>query len=246
LLGKTLALLAWLASPGEVFGMTNYAVYRDPVNRRLASIALLVSAAMLLVGLGPDASARPLVGKDGKIHACYRVKGKPRGALRAMPGARSHCRRGERKVAWTVAGAVGATGSSGSSGTQSAQGAQGSAGQAGSQGTVSSTLTEQIGSLSTRIANLEGTLAGIGHTDLTGMLDTLQGLDNEQLKDAVDVLPAVESLCAQSKQLAEQVNLLQGVVGGLGLEPALETIGLLEIPPLPAELKPEDFGCALS
>ncbi len=226
--------------------MKNYAVYRDPVNRRLASVALLASAAVLLVGLVPGASARPLVGKDGEIHACYRVKGKPRGTLRVVPGARSHCRRGERRVAWTVAGAVGTAGGSGSSGTQGAQGAQGSAGQGGSQGPVSSTLTEQVDSLSSRIDSLEATLTGISHTDLTGMLGTLQGLDNGQLKDAVGALPAVESLCAQSKQLAEQVNLLQGVIGDLGLEPALEVIGLLEIPPLPAELKDETFGCALS
>jgi hypothetical protein len=40
-------------------------------------------------------------GKNGTIQACYRVKGKPKGALRVVP-AQQRCKRGERKVVWSA------------------------------------------------------------------------------------------------------------------------------------------------
>ncbi len=224
--------------------MKNHDVSPALVHPRPVSLFLFALVTLLLAGLVETAAARPLIGKDGRIHACYKVKGKPRGTLRVVPGARTHCRRGERKVAWTVAGAVGAAGGSGAAGALGSQGSQGTPGQGGAQGAVSSTVTEQIGSLSSRVDSLEATLLGID-TDLDGVLSTLQDVDNDELKDAVAALPSVESLCIQSEQLAEQVNLLQDVVGGLGLEPALEVIGLLEIPELPDELEEDEFGCGV-
>ena len=74
------------------------------------------------------------------------------------------------------------------------------------------------------------------------MMATLQGLTNEDLTDAVDSLPAIDSLCEQSEDLTEQVNLLQDAVGGLGLEGVLG--GFLKIPELPNELEP--FSCPTS
>lgn len=169
-------------------------------------VALVASLSLFLIG---QAAARPLVGKDGKIHACYKVKGKPRGALRAVKGRKARCRKGERKVAWTVVGA------SGQPGPKGAQGSDGGPGTSAQQSSQSSTSSEQISLLAARVDSLEAKLA------------------------------AVEALCEQALALAKQVNLLQGVIGGLGLEPALELIGLLEIPILPEALKLEDFGCAV-
>ena len=166
--------------------------------------AVLVASVSLVAWVG-EAAARPLVGKDGKIHACYKAKGKPRGALRVVKSRKARCRKGERKVAWTVAGASGQPGP---------KGAQGSPGTSAQQSSQSSTLTEQISLLAARVDSLEAKLA------------------------------VVEAVCEQALALAKQVNLLQGVIGGLGLEPALELIGLLEIPALPEALKLEDFGCA--
>lgn len=223
--------------------MKNHDVSPALVNLRSVLALLLALTGLLFAGLVETAAARPLIGRDGQIHACYKVKGKPRGTLRVVPGARTHCRRGERKVAWTVAGAVGAAGGSGAAGAQGTQGSQGGAGQGGTQGPVGSTLTERIGSLSSRVESLEATLLGISHADLTGVLGTVENLDNDELKEAVAALPSIESLCTQSKQLAEQVNLLQDVVGGLGLDSALELIGVLEIPELPDELEEDEFGC---
>jgi hypothetical protein len=223
--------------------MENHAVYSDPVNPRSVSVALVALASMALLlgglgGLGGNAFARKPIGKDGKIHACYRVKGKPRGALRVVPGARARCRRGERKVAWTVA----AAGAAGRSGTDGTGGAQGIGGQTGTSGTVSSTITEQVDSLSARVDDLEATLAGVSNADLTGVLKMLEGIDGEELTGMVESLPAVDSLCNQSEALTEQVNLLQEAIGGLELVGVIG--GLLEIPPLPEDLEP--FSCPVT
>ena len=61
---------------------------------------------MLLACFGAVATAAPPVGKDGQIHACYRVKGKPKGSLRVVPSAKKRCKRGERKVTWSVTGST--------------------------------------------------------------------------------------------------------------------------------------------
>ncbi len=185
-------------------------------------IALLASLALLFAGFCESASAKrhPLVGGDGKIHACYRVKGKPKGNLRVVRGYKVRCRRGERKVAWAVAAVAGPAGAGG------AQGVGGSPGEPGTQSTATTKLTEQVDSLSARVDSLEATLAGVTNADLLAVVDSL---------------PAIDSLCEQSEDLTEQVNLLQDVVGGIGLSPALEAIGLLEIPTLPTELEP--FSC---
>lgn len=179
---------------------------------------LLVTVLALLVS-APAASTHKLVGRDGKIHACYRVKGKPKGALRVVRSHKVRCRRGERKVAWAVATVSGPAGADGARGMQGAEGTQ-------SDSALTTKLTEQVNALSTRIDSLEATLAGVTNADLLA---------------AIDSLPAIDSLCEQSEDLTEQVNLLGDAVGGLGLSPALDAIGLLEIPALPEELEP--FSC---
>lgn len=198
----------------------------DGFRSRSFWVALLASSALLFAGLCESAAAKrhPLVGGDGKIHACYRVKGKPKGNLRVVRSHKVRCRRGERKVAWAVATVPGPAGADGAQGTV---GSQGAAGDAGAQSAVTTKLTEQVDSLSTRIDGLEATLAGVTNADLLA---------------AVDSLPAIDSLCEQSEGLTEQVNLLAGAVEGLGLNSALTILGgLIEIPPLPAALEP--FSC---
>lgn len=204
--------------------------------------AAVLAAAVLSLGPAGSASARPAIGKDGKIRACYKVKGKPRGALRVVKGRKVRCKRGERKVAWTARGAVGQRG---------ADGAQGAAGQPGAAGTYSSDLASQVESLAARVAALEGqvtsleaTLAGVTNADLTGALNTVEGLTNEDLTSAVNALPTVESLCTQTSTLTAQVNQLAQVIEGLGLNGVLEALGgVLEIPALPPELEP--FACSV-
>ncbi|HEU4944879.1 MAG TPA: hypothetical protein VFT10_06920 [Solirubrobacterales bacterium] len=190
--------------------MGKNAAYRGYVSSRsgLIAFASLAAGGLLLLCLAGTAAAGGPVGKDGHIHACYRVKGKPKGALRVVRSSRTRCRRGERKAAWSVAGPAGV----------GSEGAQGQAGASGSAGANEAALKAQVGALSMRVETLEGTLQGIAN--------------------------ATKALCEQSEQLTEQVNLVTGVVGGLGLSPALEALGLLEIPTLPAPLAP--FDCPTS
>lgn len=204
-------------------------------SRRLAGLALLATGVILLLCPGPPAQGA--VGKDGQIHACYRVKGKPKGALRVVRSGKVRCRRGERKAAWSMTGAGGSV-------SQGGQGAQGPAGSNGSAADEAA-LKAQIGALSLRVEALEGVLQGITNGDLVGMLGVLQGLTNEGLTNAVDSVPATEALCEQSEQLTDQVNLVADVVGGLGLNGILTGLGgLLVIPTLPAALAP--FSCPSS
>jgi hypothetical protein len=206
--------------------MSETAAFQGPGIFRSRSfwIALFISLPLLFAGFCESASAKrhPLVGADGKIHACYRVKGKPKGALRAVRSRKVRCRRGERKVAWAVAAVAGPAGADGARGTV------GSQGDSGTQSTLVSKLTEQIDSLSSRVGTLESTLEGVTNTELDAVIDSL---------------PAIESLCKQSEDLTEQVNLVADVVEGLDLNNALTILGgLIEIPPLPTELK--SFSCS--
>jgi hypothetical protein len=221
---------------------------------RLAPMAVLMAAAMLLVGLVSTASAAAPIGQDGTIHACYRVKGKPKGSLRVVPSAKKRCRRGERKVTWSVAGTSGQTGASGQSGT-SGQGGAGQAGQTGATGSsgTEAVLQSKIANLTLKVEGLEGILNGISHSDLLGVLGTLngvnntkllgavnavEGLDNTKLTDAVDAVTgldntklteAVDSLPVIDS-LCTQTSSLTGGINSLGL--GVKGISVLGLPNL--------------
>jgi len=123
-------------------------VTRATPRLRFAAIALAVGLALVASG---TATAKPLVGKDGKIHACFRVKGKPKGIVRIVKSPRARCRKGERKVAWVAAGAIGSTG---------VPGAQGTSGPAGSTPSVSA-LEAKVAGLTARLESLEGVVADV-------------------------------------------------------------------------------------
>ncbi len=192
--------------------MNRNAAFREPVNPRLllVSIALLLSTAMVLVGLVGTASAAPL-SKDGKIYACYKVKGKPKGAMRIVRSSKARCKRGERKVAWNavpVGSQAGTPGQAGSAGQSDGSGSDGS-------GSNEAALKTEVAALSMRLEALEGVLAGVTNGDLKGMLGTLQGLDNEDLVGAVNAVPVVDALCEQTPELVDQVNGVGSAMGGL-------------------------------
>jgi hypothetical protein len=161
-------------------------------------------------------AAQGAVGQDGQIHACYRVKGKPKGVLRVVQSAKTRCRRGERKAAWS------ATGSSGIA-SQGAQGTQGQAGTSGSNGDEAA-LKAQVGALSLKVEALEGILQGITNGDLTGMLATLSGVTNPELLGAIGSVPLVEEVCGQTEELTGRSNAL------LGLLDTLDVLNALSIP----------------
>jgi hypothetical protein len=153
------------------------------------------------------ARLRQLV-KDGQIHACYRVKGKAKGNLRVVPIAKC-CKRGERKVAWSIAGSGGQAGQPGATGQAGTTGQGGSSGTNGSSGTSEAALKTEVASLSLKLEALEGVLNGVTHGDLVGSLNTLNGLDNAKLLGAVD---AVQGL--SNGDLSGAVDAVEGLTNG--------------------------------
>lgn len=190
-------------------------------------LVFVLAFAFALVPAG-GAAAKPLVGKDGKIYACYKVKGKPKGELRVVKSARAHCRRGERKVAWVASGAIGAAG---------APGAAGSAGHAGAQGsdsaTSTATLEERVVDLTERVKGLEAILEGVTNESLSDAIAAVSGLSNAQLLAAVGAVPLVGTLCgevtglvAQTNDLRDSVGSLVSILGGSLLGPIFGSVGL--------------------
>ncbi len=157
----------------------------------------LAAAALLLAGLVGSASAAKLVGKDGKVYACYQVKqggGKAKGSVRLVAKS-AHCRRGERKLNWGVAGP---------SGSQGAPGATGTPGAAGAPGAPGANAT-QVSELVTRVEALESTLQGVTNGALTGALTTVDGLTGQ-----------VSGLTGDLSGLTGQLGDLEGLVDGVG------------------------------
>src|SRR5262245_53107830 len=107
------------------------AVPQSRTRLSLAVIGVLAAvAALSLACLATPAAGAPLVGKDGKLHACYKVRGKAKGTMRLVRP-RAHCRRGERKANWSIAGPAGQPGQNGSKGETGAPGAPGESGLPG-------------------------------------------------------------------------------------------------------------------
>jgi hypothetical protein len=191
------------------------------VKTGLGRVSLLLAlAGLLAMALASSAVAAPAIGKGGQISACYLVKGKAKGAMRAVP-ANKKCRRGERKLAWSVAaapgaaGAQGATGPQGPAGSPGPSGTPGANGAAGTPGTAVLGLETQVASLTLQVEALENILNGVTNNDLTGVLDTLDGLTNAELLGAVGAVPVLKTVCGQVSGLVSQSNLLGGSVGSL-------------------------------
>ncbi|HEY4779411.1 MAG TPA: hypothetical protein VIH47_07455 [Solirubrobacterales bacterium] len=222
----------------------------------LVSVGLLALVGLLSLALAGTAVAAPAIGTGGKISACYRVKGKAKGAMRVVP-ANKKCRRGERKLAWNTAGTTGPAGQTGVTGPTGNIGSTGTTGPAGASGAGNeANLQAKIAGLTVKVEGLEGLLQGVTTGDLSGVVGKLSGVTGPQLTETVGklsgitgpqltetvaALPVVDSLCTQTSTLTSQANLLRTVIGGLGLSPALELIGLLQIPTLPTALTP--FTC---
>jgi len=181
-----------------------------------AALALLLSIAMLVTAGSADAR---VIAKDGKIHACYKWKGKRKGTLKVVRGAKVRCPRKWKKVAWYAsprpgpAGAVGATGQTGPPGTGG--------------NVVVEGLEDKVSELTTKIEALEAILTGVS---------------NQDLLNAIAAVSAVESLCTQASTLTNQVNDVEEALGGLALNAVLTTLGgVIEVPSLPGALS--SYSC---
>ena len=196
------------------------------------ALALLAAAALCAAVIATEASGA-LVGKDGRVYACYKAKGKRKGAVRLV-AKKGKCHKGEKKVSWGVAGPSGESGSNGENGTGGEGGTGGEKGTTGTQG-----LEKQVQSLTTKVTSLESVLKGITNTELLGALGKLQGVSANGLQEAVAKVPIVNTLCAQSSKLSEQSNAMGQVFEGLSV---LGGIGLSIVAPQLPEALPK-FSC---
>lgn len=197
---------------------------------RLVPMVVLAAAATLLMSLVGTAGAAAPVGQDGMIHACYRVKGKPRGGLRVVASAKQRCKRGERKVTWNVAGSAGQTGAGGQfgAGAGGQSGSGGGAGGAGTNGTNGASgeaaVVSKIAALTLKTEGLEGVLSGVSHSELQGALGTVKGVDNSELLGAVsavkgltngDLLGSVDAVKGLTNgDLLDSVDAVKGLTNG--------------------------------
>jgi len=155
------------------------------------------SAAILLFALCvacSPASAKPRPSSAGvhTVQACAVKVGKHRGSLRLI-SAGKRCKRGERRIVWSVLGppgpqgGVGTTGSQGEKGTAGAEGVAGPEGKAGAEGQAGTPGAPGVVDLSLKeLVKTQGEQI----ETLTNSLDTttslLQGVTHEQLTTAVE------------------------------------------------------------
>lgn len=120
---------------------------------KLSVVCVLLAAfAVTSFGAGP-AAAQPLIARDGKIHACYKFKGKRKGLLRVVHGRRVRCPKRWKKVSW-YAGRR--RGPAGPVGPQGPPGPVGERGPAGVTAAVSvEGLENQVSELLARVQKLE-------------------------------------------------------------------------------------------
>ncbi|HET9154237.1 MAG TPA: collagen-like protein [Solirubrobacterales bacterium] len=199
--------------------------------RRIYLVLLCAVAAILLTGT--SASAGGIVAKDGKIHACYKAKGKGKGTLRVVRNAKVRCPRKWRKVSWYASGAAGPQGTSGSPGANGETGTNGSDGLPGAPATA--TVVKQLEGKVTELLNEVASLETI-----------LNGIDNQQLKEAIAGIAktealeaAVGSLCTQASALTSKSGELGSALGGLST--VLATLTVMALPAVPTALPP--FSC---
>jgi hypothetical protein len=193
-------------------------------------VAVAVLAGALLFGLAVESSsAAGIVGRDGKVYACYRTKGKAKGTVRLV-AKKKKCRKGEKKISWNATGPAGVAGENGSGGEP------GGGGETGATG-----LEGRIEKLTDRVETLESKLKGITNAALGEVISKLQGVSGKQLQDAVAAVADVNALCTQATTLTSQVNSLGTALGGTALTGVIPLgLGLL-VPGLPSSLPA--FGC---
>ncbi len=203
--------------------------------------AALVLLAALFAWPGEAGAAQPY-GAGGVVNACYKAKGKERGALRLVKSSRGCKRmRGWRRVSWGAVGPPGASAPTESGATGNGQhgpvGPTGPAGQTGPQGEpgapglvggVEQSLLDTIQNQADQIAALTAQVNG-----LTGDLGDVEGLVNGLSGDVTDLEGVVAGACDQIDLLSEQSDSLLDAIGGLSI---LGGIVELIIPSLPDPL----------
>lgn len=181
------------------------------------SMAFFILALLGFLAFGSTASAASPIAKDGKIYACYKVKGKAKGTLRLARSAKARCPRKWKKVSWyangsTGPGLVAPPGPAGPKGDTGAQGAPGTAGNV-----VVEQLEDKVSELLTKVESLEA---------------VLKGVTNAELLNAIGLTPVVGALCEQTEDLNGQTTALGSTLSSLNtvLSPLLLGFSPVTVP----------------
>lgn len=197
---------------------------RAEAERSAFALFLLGLCAFVLFTSAPAAAAG-IVGKDGKIHACYKAKGRGKGTLRVVRSAKAKCPKKWKKTSWYASGPAGPQGASGAPGGNGETGTNGSSGLPGTTGTVTvKALEGKVTELLTKVQSLE---------------TILKGINNQQLQEAIAAVPVVGELCTQATALTGKSGELGTALGGLST--VLDTLTILALPSIPTALPP--FSC---
>jgi hypothetical protein len=183
--------------------------------RSLVFVSVLVLLSVLVIAA--SASAASPVAKDGKIHACYKAKGKGKGTLRLVRNGKVRCPRKWKKVAWYAA-APGSTTVPGAQGPQGDPGPEGKQGVPGVEGNVVvKELEDKVTELLTKVKSLEA---------------ILQGVTNAELLNAIGLAPVVGALCEQTEDLNGQTTALGSTLSSLNtvLGPLLPLFSPVSVP----------------
>jgi hypothetical protein len=201
--------------------------------KRSATVLFGLALCAFVLFTAAPASAASLVGKDGKIHACYKVKGKAKGTLRVVRSAKAKCPKRWKKVSWYASGPAGPQGQAGSPGGNGETGTNGSSGLNGTPATatVVKGVEDKVTELLTKVQSLE---------------TILKGIDNQQLKEAIAGIAKTEalegvvgSLCTQASALTSKSGELGTALSGFGT--ILDALSALPLPGIPTALPP--FSC---
>jgi hypothetical protein len=197
---------------------------RADAERSAFALFLLALCAFALVTSSP-ASAAGIVAKDGRIHACYKAKGKGKGTLRVVRNGKVRCPKKWKKVSWNAAGPAGSQGEAGAPGANGESGSNGSAGLPGTTGTLTvKQLEDKVTELLNKVKSLEA---------------ILKGINNQQLQEAIAAVPVVQALCGQTKALNEKSGELGTALGGLST--VVDTLTVVGLPTIPTALPA--FSC---
>lgn len=185
------------------------------------SVLFLLALCVFVLFTSSPAAAFP-VAKDGKIHACYKAKGRGRGTLRLVRNAKVRCPKKWKKTAWYARAPIPAPETVAPPGPQGPQGEKGLPGTAGNVAVEG--LEDKVTELLNRVESLEAILNGVTNAEL------LAAIAN------------TKTLCTQVSALTGQLNSVEEALGGLKLNAVLTTLGgVLEIPTLPGPLP--SFSC---
>lgn len=197
--------------------------------RARTSLTLILLALLGCLIFSASAPAASLVAKDGKIHACYKAKGKGKGTLRVVRNGKVRCPKKWKKTAWYANGTPGPAGQPGPQGDTGAPGANGQQGERGLPGTAGNVsveeLEKQVKELLTKVQSLEA---------------ILDGVTNAELLNAIGLAPVVGALCEQTEDLNGQTTALGTTFGSLNT--VLNTL-LIGFSPVSVPAALPSFSC---